>query len=195
MGYSPRGRKESDMTEQVTHTLNWQHSGKESSCQCRRCRFNPWVETIPWRRKWQPTSVFLPGEPHGQRSLEGYSPQNCKESDTTEHTPISPNCDMEQQCFAFRVCVAHMTQDRPEIANHKTPELLYQNYLKQPHKIRHGIQVSVPRVTAIVSLDHISVFGYHKPCLDVHCFLHGSLCTFVVVFQGYAVKVRKLECM
>ena len=37
-----------------------------------------------WRRKWQPTPVFLPGESHGQRSLVGYSPQSCKELDTTE---------------------------------------------------------------------------------------------------------------
>jgi len=35
--------------------------------------FKPWVGKIPWRRKWQPTSVFLPGKSHGQRSLEGYS--------------------------------------------------------------------------------------------------------------------------
>ena len=38
-----------------------------------------------WRRKWQPTPVFLPGESHGQRSLAGYSPRGCKESDMTEH--------------------------------------------------------------------------------------------------------------
>ena len=38
----------------------------------------------PWRRKWQPTPVFLPGESHGQRSLAGYSPWDHKESDTTE---------------------------------------------------------------------------------------------------------------
>ena len=38
----------------------------------------------PWRRKWQPTPVFLPGKPHGQRSLVGYSPWGCKELDTTE---------------------------------------------------------------------------------------------------------------
>ena len=57
---------------------------KESACQCRRPRFHPWVRTIPWRRKWQPTPVFLPEEFHGQRSLAGYSPQGHKESDTTE---------------------------------------------------------------------------------------------------------------
>ena len=48
--------------------------------------FDPWVGKIPWRRKWQPTPVFLPGESHGQRSLTGYSPEGCKESDTTEVT-------------------------------------------------------------------------------------------------------------
>ena len=44
-------------------------SGKESTCQYRRCQFNPWVGKIPWRRKWQLTPVFLPGKSHGQRSL------------------------------------------------------------------------------------------------------------------------------
>ena len=44
---------------------------------------------IPWRRAWQPTPVFLPGESHGQRSLAGYSPWGRKESDTAEaHTCI-----------------------------------------------------------------------------------------------------------
>jgi len=41
---------------------------------CRRHGFYPWVRKIPWRRKWQPTSVFLPGKSHGQRRLAGYSP-------------------------------------------------------------------------------------------------------------------------
>ena len=62
------------------------HSGKESACQCRRCRrhrFNPWVGKIPWRKKWQSTPVFLPGESHGQRILAGYSPWGHKESDMT----------------------------------------------------------------------------------------------------------------
>jgi len=39
----------------------------------RRPGFDPWVGKIPWRREWQPTPVFLPGEFHGQRSLAGYS--------------------------------------------------------------------------------------------------------------------------
>ena len=46
----------------------------------------PGLRRIPWRREWQPTPVFLPGESHGQRSLEGYSPWGLKELDTTKHT-------------------------------------------------------------------------------------------------------------
>ena len=38
----------------------------------KRCHFNPWVRKIPWRRAWQPTAVFMPGESHGQRGLAGY---------------------------------------------------------------------------------------------------------------------------
>ena len=53
-------------------------SGKESACQCRRHGFNPWIGKIPWRRKWQPTLVFLPGRSHGQRSLADYSPWGLK---------------------------------------------------------------------------------------------------------------------
>ena len=62
-------------------------SGKEPACQCRRLKrygFNPWVRKILWRRAWQSTPVFLPGESHGQ-SLGG-SPQRLTESDTTEAT-------------------------------------------------------------------------------------------------------------
>ena len=57
--------------------------GEESTCQCRRCRFNPWVGKVSWRRKWLPTPVFLPGKSHGQRSLAGNSPQGGMESSTT----------------------------------------------------------------------------------------------------------------
>ena len=60
------------------YVLSWWLSGEEPVCQCRRCRFDPWIRNIPWRRKWQPTPVFLPGKPHGQRSLVGCSPWGCK---------------------------------------------------------------------------------------------------------------------
>ena len=63
--------------------------GKEPTCQCWRCKrhgFSPWGGKIPWRRAWQPTPVFFPGESHGQSSLVGCSPWGHKESDTTEAT-------------------------------------------------------------------------------------------------------------
>ena len=59
----------------------------------RRCGFDPWVGKILWRRAWKPTPVFLPGESHEQKSLEGYSPWGHKELDRTEVT--------EQACTHF----------------------------------------------------------------------------------------------
>ena len=53
--------------------LRWWLSGKEFTCQCRNHRFDPWVGKIPWRKKGQPTHVFLPGKSHGQRSQGAYS--------------------------------------------------------------------------------------------------------------------------
>ena len=57
---------------------------KKLACQWERSRFDLWVRKIPWRREWQPTPVFLPGECHEQRSLAGYSPWGHKALDTTE---------------------------------------------------------------------------------------------------------------
>ena len=59
-------------------------SGKEPAYQRRRPGLDPWVRKIPWRRAWQPTPVFLPGEFFAQRSLAGYSPRGRKELDMTE---------------------------------------------------------------------------------------------------------------
>ena len=73
----------------LLRSANWCATGKESTCQCRRhkrCRFSPWVRKIPWRRKWQPTLLFLPGEFHGQRCLAGYSSWGHKQSNTAEHS-------------------------------------------------------------------------------------------------------------
>ena len=64
--------------------LPWWLSGKESTCLWRRYKrhsLDPWVWKIPWRRKWQPTPVLLPGKSHGERSMAGYSPWGYKELD------------------------------------------------------------------------------------------------------------------
>ena len=69
-------------TERVLSN-GWCNGKKKSTCQwrrCWRCGFNPWC------RKWSPTPVFFPAKSPGQRSLAGYRPWGCKESDRTEHT-------------------------------------------------------------------------------------------------------------
>ena len=58
--------------------LPWWLIRIESSYQCRRGMFDPWIKKMPWRRKWQPTPVFLPGKSHGQKSLVRYSPWGLK---------------------------------------------------------------------------------------------------------------------
>ena len=71
---------DSDCSHEIPRWLRWW-----SIClQCGRPRFYPWVRKILWRRKWQPTLVFLPGKSHGWKSLVVYSPWGHKELDMTE---------------------------------------------------------------------------------------------------------------
>ena len=77
-------------TETHTRCFCWDHKSSkdrphltnaflpESTCPFRRHRFDPWVGKVPWRKKWQPTPVLLPGESHGQWCLVGCSPWGCK---------------------------------------------------------------------------------------------------------------------
>ena len=79
--------------------------GKSVCLQCGRPRFDSWVRKIPWRKKWQPTPVLLPGKFHGWRNLIGYSPWGRKELDTTEGLVYSKriqfrNSEMEEMCRA-----------------------------------------------------------------------------------------------
>ena len=86
-------------------------NGKESTCQCgryRRRRLDPWAEKIPWRRKWQPTPVFLPGESHGQRNLVGYSPWSHKGSDMTEHASAQEDSAVSALQACLHVHLAHV---------------------------------------------------------------------------------------
>ena len=69
------------------------------SANARRWRFDPWVGKIHWRRKWQPTPVFLPEKSHRQRSLAGCSSKGRKESDTTKWFW---KAEVKQQPLCFR---------------------------------------------------------------------------------------------
>ena len=103
--------------------LLWWFSGKESACQswrqCKRCSFDFWVRKILWRRAWQPTSVFLSGEAHGQRSLVGYSPQGRKELAMTEaiqHACMHEHSGVQDlpaellTASLFHVCTSHLSE-------------------------------------------------------------------------------------
>ena len=92
-GLQSIGSQRSDLACTHTHThlannrLPRWRSDRESACQGRRSRrhgYDPWVGMIPWRRKWQPTPVFLPGKTQEQRSLVGYRPWGHKELVTSE---------------------------------------------------------------------------------------------------------------
>ena len=67
--------------------------------------FHPWVGKIPWRRAWQPTPVFLPGESDGQRSLADYSPWGHKESDRTEQLSAHMCHSLENQVIRVKLFI------------------------------------------------------------------------------------------
>ena len=119
-------REEKGRLKQLYRLPPW-FRGKESTCQCRRhrgCGFDPGVGKIPWRRKWQPTPVFLPGESHGQRILVGYSPRGRKESDTTQ--PV--NKSSKHWCFGPEAEVREIRRLRGD----SCPVLLNGHCQKQP---------------------------------------------------------------
>ena len=72
--------------------------------------FSPRVRKLPWRRKWQPTPVFLPGKSHRQRSLAGYSPWDCQESDMTD--PMSAHTHTHTRRHSFKPKVPEIQRYR-----------------------------------------------------------------------------------
>ena len=75
---------------------------KESVCNAADLGSIPGSGRFPWRREWLPTPVFLPGESYGQRSLAGYSPWGCKESDRTECLTLSSTSFKSIHSMSFR---------------------------------------------------------------------------------------------
>ena len=75
---SSRGTLPVQISPFTSHTGLGFCRGWSICLQCGRPEFNPWVGKIPWRRKWQPTPVLLPGQSHGRRSLVGYHPRVAK---------------------------------------------------------------------------------------------------------------------
>ena len=84
--------------------LPWGGSDGRVCLQCRRPRFNSWVGKIPWRRKWQPAPVSLPGKSHGWRGLGRQSPLGCKKSDMTEQLHFSLFESLIISTFRWSLC-------------------------------------------------------------------------------------------
>ena len=91
---------------------------KESTCN-RRPSFHPWVRKVPWRRQWQPTPVFLPGESHGQRSLVGHSPgvtwSRAWLGDSQQHVCTSPSSVFLTFALSFIKTLSHCIVFRNEV--------------------------------------------------------------------------------
>ena len=143
--------------------LPWWLRCKSVCLQCGRPGFDPWVgKILSWRRKWQSTPVLLPGKSHGQRSLVGYSPWGCKQSDTTERLHFS---------VVGRGCVPSLSLDlRPNYGggNEENGDLLQKvclNWLKiEPAISRESfIIITITIIIIILSLSwSIFLCARHK---------------------------------
>ena len=109
----------------------------------RRRRFDPWIRKIPWRSKWQPTSVCLPGKSHGQRSLVGYCPWGCKR--------VGQNLATQQQQHPF----SHLTHILIFVVLSMTYPFTFMVY-----SFQQALNVSYSSYISRILLTAVSIFLY-----------------------------------
>ena len=148
-----------------TFTIPGGSSGKESTHQCRRCKrcgFNPWVSKVPWKRKWHPTVVLLPGKFHGQRNLVGYTPRDLKELDTAEHMT-------ENLAFAFITCLLHIF-------------CIYSLFQMSLYSVQHSIFLQL----------QLQFNNRHLPLelqkWSLNCYPHFLSCCFIPINSLYNIQ-------
>ena len=138
----------------------------------RRSRFDPRLGKISWRRKWQPTPVFLPGKSHGQRSLEGYSPWGLKESDTTERLNHHHHSHLQKRIATTTVEISNLDLDQQRL----------------PYSTR-GIQIKIHFYSILERLQyHILSYLFKSYGQPHHCLLHskGQLCSQGDILFGWS---------
>ena len=145
--------------------LPWWVRQSRICLQCGRPRFSPWVGKVPWRRKWQPTPVFLPGESRGQRNLVGYSLWSCKALDTSEQLTLFTSL--------FFIHVSH---------NHRLQNITHTHTRTHTHLHSHLLPPScvcafklLYRTCAQMSHTHTPPHTYiHTAWASTHCWFKTS---------------------
>ena len=131
-----------------SQSLNLDNTGTQSASQAAqcsrthlpmqetlRCRFDPWVGKISWRRKWQPTPVFLPGKSHGQRSLASYTPWGSKESHQTWQQRARAN----QKQSIFRKWSTNSSPNKLDLNSRWKKPCCFQPWKQKVHGLRNNI--------------------------------------------------------
>ena len=141
------------------------------------CETHLWVGKIPWRREWQPTPVFLPGEFHGKRSLVGYSPWSHKESDTTELLTLSRYLFLVKLFFCHHLpCCCSVAQSCLTLCDPmdcSTPEFLVLYSLlgfaqTHVHWVNNAIQPSHPLLPPLALISIFSSIRVFSSELALH---------------------------
>ena len=105
--------------------------------------FDSWVGKIPWRRKWQPVPIFLPGKSHGQRILAGYSPWGWKESNMTEWLTLHYLKALVQLSHSVvSISLRPHGQQHARLPSPSQPPELVQTHV---HQVSDAIQPSHPQ--------------------------------------------------
>ena len=127
----------------------------------KRCKFNPWVGKIPWRRAWQPTPVLLPGEFHGRRSLADYRLWGHKGSDTTKQ-PITALLSSVQFSSVAQSCPTlcnPRNRSMPGLpVHHQRPEFTQTHIHRLSDATQPSHPLSSPSPTAPNPSQHQSLF-------------------------------------
>ena len=123
-----------------------------------------WVQSrkTPWRREWLPTPVFWPGEFHGERSLAGYGPRGCRESDTTERLSLIFRRLVQTHGYKFLTCVI---ESQISISGVDLPSVCWMCPCGQPTTSSTRPSRLLPLILAL-SRPHVSLLTYMAPLLS-----------------------------
>ena len=150
--------------------IPWWLRGQSVHLQCGRPGFSPWVRKIPWRRKWQPTPVLLPGKSHGRSSLWGCSPWGCQESARLSDFTFTFIQHIFSYCIPvlrYRGFLKGSREDKHRITCHFLPTA----HLLCPAGGQYDMDLSSPRPHVVLSLidsfilpSSLHQTNSHRPC-------------------------------